>query len=214
MGIAERREREKEQRRNDILDAAEGLFFTKGIKEATMDQVAEAAELSKGTLYLYFKSKEEIYLGIYMRALRILHRMFDEVMVSEVTGIEKVRAIGRAYYGFSQQHPDYFDAMMYFDVEGLEPLAEGSMALECHNSGIGLLETVADAVRAGVEDGTIRSDLDPMKTAILLWAQTDGVIRVIGRKCEHLKEFEDIDLRHLINDFFEFAYNALRASGG
>jgi AcrR family transcriptional regulator len=213
MGIAERREREKEQRRNDILDAAEKVFFSRGIKDATVDQVAEAAELSKGTLYLYFKSKEEIYLGINMRALGILRGMFDAVMASEGTGIEKVRAIGEAYYEFSQKYPDYFDAMMHFDVEGLEPLGEGSLALECHNLGIGLLVTVADAVREGIEDGTIRPDLDPMKTAILLWAQTDGVIRIIAHKCRHLGEFENMDLKDMIKDFFQFAYSALRSNG-
>ena len=60
MGIAERKEREKEHRRNTILDAAEEVFFSKGINLATMDEVAERAELSKGTLYLYFKNKEEL----------------------------------------------------------------------------------------------------------------------------------------------------------
>ena len=67
MGIAERREREKDQRRNTILDAAEKVFFSQGINLATMDGVAEEAELSKGTLYLYFKSKEELFLGIACR---------------------------------------------------------------------------------------------------------------------------------------------------
>ncbi|MCK5408322.1 MAG: helix-turn-helix transcriptional regulator, partial [Candidatus Krumholzibacteria bacterium] len=60
MGIAERREREKEQRRIDIIDAAERVFFSKGWQAATMDDVAEAVELSKATLYLYFKNKEEL----------------------------------------------------------------------------------------------------------------------------------------------------------
>ena len=61
MGIAERKEREKEQRRKAILDAAEKVFFEKGLKYSTMDDVAEEAELSKGTLYLYFKNKEELF---------------------------------------------------------------------------------------------------------------------------------------------------------
>ena len=78
MGIAERREREKQRRRNDILDAAEHVFFEKGLKSATMDEVAEEAELSKGTLYLYFKSKEDLYLGITERALTVLKQMFQQ----------------------------------------------------------------------------------------------------------------------------------------
>ena len=64
MGINERKEREKLRRREEILTAAEELFFTKGIEHTTMDDVAERAELSKGTLYLYFKSKEDIHWEI------------------------------------------------------------------------------------------------------------------------------------------------------
>jgi hypothetical protein len=73
-----------------------------------------------------------------------------------------------------------------------------------------VLRLVADAIRSGIGDGSIRSDLDPMKTAILLWAQTDGVIRMVARKCEHMKEFENLDLRNLIEDFFSFVYGALK----
>ena len=64
MGIAERKEREKQQRREEIVQAAEEVFFSKGFEKSTMDDVAEKAELSKGTLYLYFKSKEELLIGI------------------------------------------------------------------------------------------------------------------------------------------------------
>ena len=91
MGTAERREREKEQRRNDIIDAAERVFFNKGLENATMDDVAEHAELSKGTLYLYFKSKEELYLAIHLRGNLILKEMFEAAVKKPKTGIEKVR---------------------------------------------------------------------------------------------------------------------------
>ena len=80
MVIAERKEREKEQRRNDIIDAAESIFFSKGIENATMDEIAEEAELSKGTLYLYFKSKEGLLFAIDLRAMKILLTMFKETI--------------------------------------------------------------------------------------------------------------------------------------
>lgn len=60
MGTHERKEREREHRREDILDAAQHVFFEKGLPTATMDEIAEIAELSKGTLYLYYKSKEDL----------------------------------------------------------------------------------------------------------------------------------------------------------
>ena len=61
MGSSERKEKEKEIRRKDILDAAERIFFTKGYRSATMDDVAKEAEYSKRTVYVYFSSKEQIY---------------------------------------------------------------------------------------------------------------------------------------------------------
>lgn len=210
MGTAERREREKEERRESILDAAEKIFFSKGVKEATMDEIAEAAELSKGTLYLYFRSKEEIYFGINLRALRILRAMFESVLAAGGPGVERMRAIGRAYYEFSQRYPDYFEAMMHFDAEVMTPEDAGPIGLECHEEGMKVLGLVAEGIRIGIEDGSIRGDRDPMKTAILLWAQTDGVIRIVARRCVHMKGFEDLDLRDLVEDFFTFVYGALR----
>ena len=99
MGVAERREREKEQRRQAILDAAEHLFFKKGVEDTTMDDVAEAAEFSKGTLYLYFKNREDIYHGIYHRGMEVLktikHRWPDsEVIV--VTGYPSIESAKEA----------------------------------------------------------------------------------------------------------------------
>jgi len=214
MGTAERREREKEERRNSILDAAEEVFSSTGVREASMAEVAERAEVSKGTLYLYFSSKEEIYLGINHRALKILRAMFETVMATGDPGIEKIRGIGRAYYEFSQKHPHYFEAMMHFDAEVTNLEEAGPVGLECHKEGMEVLGLVAQAIRTGIEDGSIRSDLDPMKTAVLLWAQTDGVIRVVARKCGHMKEFENLDLRNLIEDFFIFMYGALQPGGG
>ena len=73
MGIVERKEREKEHRREEIIDAAQRIFFQKGLSAATMDEIAEAAELSKGTLYLYYNSKEDLYLSVMLRGMDILH---------------------------------------------------------------------------------------------------------------------------------------------
>lgn len=210
MGIAERKEREKEQRKNDILDAAEKVFFSKGVKEATMDDIAEAAELSKGTLYLYFKSKEEIHLGISARALGVLKEMFEHALGRGANGLEKTREIGRAYFEFSQTYPDYFDAMVHFEGQDLDLSDDESWSSQCHRVAVDVLKLVARAIEIGIEDGTIRRDLDPMKTAVLLWGQTDGVIRIAARKCEHLSEFGDLAPDALVEALFEFASCAMR----
>jgi len=62
--IRERREREKAQRIRSILDAAEKVFFSKGYLKATMDEIALEAEISKPTIYQYFKTKDDLFFSL------------------------------------------------------------------------------------------------------------------------------------------------------
>lgn len=65
MGISERRQREKEQRRTEIIDAAERLFFSRGYEDVTMDDIAREVELNKATIYIYFNNKETLTLLLF-----------------------------------------------------------------------------------------------------------------------------------------------------
>ncbi len=210
MGIHERREREKRQRYNDIIDAAEEVFFEKGLDAATMDDVAEKAELSKGTLYLYFKSKEELYLGIALRAIEKLTDMFKAAVASEQTGLKQVRAIGQAYCEFSRKYPDYYNTMIYFDSSEQESIDPESLAAACTNSGFDTHKILQDAIENGIADGSIRSDLDPVKTGYLLWGQSLGIIMLIAKKGKMIRQNAPFDPEAMFNDFLDFAENSLR----
>ena len=191
MGTTDRREREKQHRIDAILDAALELFAEKGVKNATMDQVAEKAELSKGTLYLYFKSKEHMYFALDMRAGMILKERFAEAARSEKTGHDKVRAIGRAYYQFCNDFPNHFKAMSYIDNLDMKTYQE--VANEMIPGGAaGYKETslkiLHDAIEIGHKDGTIAEIFDPWMTSNLLWATSNGVIAMIRNKGDFLKQ--------------------------
>ena len=80
MGIQERKEREKERRRQQIIVAAKRVFSEKGFNKATMEDIAKEAELSPGTLYLYFKNKEELYASLSLRILQYLHIRVSHVI--------------------------------------------------------------------------------------------------------------------------------------
>ncbi len=79
MGIQERKEREKERRRQQILVAAKRVFSEKGYSRATMEDIANAAELSPGTLYLYFKNKEELFASLSLRILQYMIIRLEQV---------------------------------------------------------------------------------------------------------------------------------------
>ncbi len=78
MGIADRRQREKEQRKTGITDAAERLFFSRGYEDVSMEDIARDVELNKATLYLYFENKEALFATVVLRGIRILREKFTE----------------------------------------------------------------------------------------------------------------------------------------
>ena len=80
MGIQDRREREKEQRRNQIIVAARRVFHEKGFTNATIKNIAKEAELGFGTLYLYFKNKEELFAALSLRVLHYLNMRISHII--------------------------------------------------------------------------------------------------------------------------------------
>ena len=211
MGIAERRKREKEIRRNAILDAAEQLFFTRGIENTTMDDVADAAELSKGTLYLYFKNKEDLLHGIYLRGIKILKKLFQKALDLQGSGLQKVNAIGEAYFLFSKEYPHYFRAMNEMNPGEIDLQDTESNGYRCHLCTEEVMQLVASAVQLGIDDGSIRKELDPYQTAYLLWAQTSGLIQVINNKGVHMQKYHNISPDALIPALFDMIRHGMKA---
>ncbi|MCP5052779.1 MAG: TetR/AcrR family transcriptional regulator [bacterium] len=190
MGISERKERERRQRRSDILDAAEEVFFSRGVESATMDEVAEVAEYSKGTLYLYFKNKNELLHGIIGRGMEMLLFRFREATGREETGLAKVAALGTAYFKFYLDHPKYFTIMQHQDnhtpdAKEVEKNPNICKCLQLGEETIGLMQEV---VNVGIDDGTIRQDLDPLKLSLVLWGHTSGILGLIRDKRVFLED--------------------------
>lgn len=211
MGIAERRQREREQRRSAIIDAAERTFFSKGIANATMDDVAEVAELSKGTLYLYFKNKEDLYLAIILRAIAVLQDRLGKAAESKRTGIDQIEAIGRAYFSFYQEHPDYFNAMLFFESYHVNPDTDVGYGVECTQRSRQTFSICAAAVQTGIDDGTIRPDVDPMKTALTLYGLSTGLVQIISMKGRMIEEDHGLNPEELVETFFDLIDKSLRA---
>jgi TetR/AcrR family transcriptional regulator len=181
MSITDRREREKQMRRESIIDAAEKLFFAKGIAPTTMDEIAEAAELSKGTIYIYFKSKEEIFLAIMSRSINVLKSLFIKAFDSTSAGLEKVKAMGQAIFTFHKQYPHYFQTMIHhrdnfpIEIDCCDPAVEILI-----RDGESLSRLSIEAIQAGIDDGTIRPEVDPKKAALALYSMVLGLIHLIS----------------------------------
>jgi len=201
MGVAERKEREKKQRRKAILEAAEKVFFSKGVEEATMDDVAKAAELSKGTLYLYYKNKEDLLHAIVNNGLDILYNMFEKAVKKEKRGIDKILAVGKAYCEFYREETDYYKIILHQEPNGLIDdcnVETNPCVQESKEKGNRIFTFLREVVEIGIKDGSIRPDLDPMKVAVVLWGHSSGIMHIVAKKGAVLEEMLQVDSGELI----------------
>ena len=140
MGVSERKQREKVYRETSILEAAKKVFLAKGLLAATIDDIAADAELSKGTLYRYYRSKEEIMLAISEQATSELYVLFNKAAAGDDSGLEKVLRMIRAYYSFVLANPAYFGFIAFF--ESPLPVTNAGVVYETTNAIYGLFQTV------------------------------------------------------------------------
>ncbi|MHC4607207.1 MAG: TetR/AcrR family transcriptional regulator [Planctomycetota bacterium] len=175
MGTGDRKQREKEARRLAILGAAKEVFFEKGFHGATMDQIAERGELGKGTLYLYFPSKEDLYVSLLLEGLEILRGMMEEGTQGTDGWDNKIVGAGWAYYGFSREHRNFFRILFHMQNDELFKNVSPELYQRCIQKGLSCLAILAEAVHEGMEKGEIAKG-NPMEAAMVLWGFTNGVI--------------------------------------
>ncbi|WP_181391467.1 TetR/AcrR family transcriptional regulator [Methanospirillum stamsii] len=177
MSIADRKKREKEKRREDILNAAEKLFFSGEYDSITMNSIAEEAEVNKALLYYYFKDKQSLFLSVVTRGSRILLRMVKESETREVLGLEKISAIGKAYYQFAHDYPDYYRIGLFFRTRGFDitAITDSECLTEYKKIGNEIASLSISSIELGIQDGTIRSDLDPVEIYVVLSWIADNI---------------------------------------
>jgi len=194
VGIQERKEREKEARVNEILRAAEEVFFEKGLQSATMDEIAAKAELGKATLYIYYKSKEDLYLAVAMKGSAILYDMFVAGTSSGEPVLKLIMNLGDAYYRFFKEHRNYF--RMYYFLENAEMHTQVSdeMMSRCFQSDSKIWDLVIGLITRAINEGELRPDLDPFQAAVILWSNENGLMRQMDRMGEYWHQRMNIDL--------------------
>lgn len=205
MGIQERKEREKNQRQNEIIDAAEKVFFRTGFQNATMDEVAAEAELSKGTLYLYFAGKEELHFAISIRAMNIIYGMMGEKLTGKMSGLEKILEMGKIYIDFALKHPDYFNAILYFEGKEIDEKFKENPFIQNAFYQNNIFEKLTEIIQSAVDDKSVRDDIPAQVLAQSLWAQFTGVLQLISTKQGLLKSLDIKD-----NDIITGSFNIIK----
>lgn len=160
MVTTDRQKRKREKRRNEIIDAAEGLFYSKGFDKVSMDEIAQEIELSKGTLYFYFKSKDSLFFAIVFRRWADFGESITKKVSHGKTGFEKIQIMIKSLIEYAQENADYNDMFTTFWPQLYQRIDEQDMQTMKEIS-VEYMPRIHKAVMQGIEDGSVRNDLEP-----------------------------------------------------
>lgn len=194
MGTKERRERERSDTREKILDAARELFITKGYDKVSMRQVADKIEYSATALYGHFADKEALFLELCHEDFHRLAVLFGG-LTKVADPVERLKRIGYAYIDFGIKNPNHYRMMFMtahpaFQEKHNEQMGKGNPEEDSYAF---LRITVEEALR----EGAFRDDLkDPDLIAQTLWAAVHGVISLqIAKSADHWVQWTSLKKR-------------------
>lgn len=189
MGVLERREREKQELRQQILDTARALFAREGYESVTMRKIAEAIEYSPTAIYLYFKDKEQLINELCHADFRTLAGEFQKI--AEVRDpIERLKKTGAAYVEFGLRYPNHYRLMFMTPHPPHTPEMQADKGNPEQDAYAFLKVIVSQCIEAGMFRKEF-SDVEAVSQ--MLWASVHGLISLrIAKGCEEWVEWVPI----------------------
>lgn len=181
MATQERRQQERAHRKQEILRAARSVFAQHGFRRATVDEIARRAEIAKGTVYLYFESKEAILAELVLLALAELSARLEDASDGGRGARPEaaLRAMAEAYLRFAGSDPDYYRLLTAFESGDFEAGVSPSrrpLVIEGSNRA---LDLVTRAIADGMALGTFLPG-NPRQAAGVLWAALNGALALVA----------------------------------
>jgi len=183
MTTLTRTERRKQQMAAAILDAAQEAFAADGYEAASVEKIAEAADVAVGSVYNHFGSKEGLLWAVAERALEVDERYMDAAYRPDLSPREQIQAAGKWFFRFAIDHPEPFRllAFPHRPPEGPAAAIAERVAARVDEQN----QRLVAAIRAGIEAGELR-DVAPEEAATFLWAAWNGVL-ALGWRPDKLK---------------------------
>lgn len=177
MAISERRTRERNQRRNEIINAAEKLYFANDYDNVTMEDIANEAEVNKALLYYYFQNKEALFFAVHHRISKDLHDLHHKCFLLDTDGLSKLKAMGQSVFEFAKKYPDHFRLYSYARSERFATTdnedAKKSMKLFAE-----MWMYEVKAFDQGKEEGIIRKDINSLEMSVYLSLISMGTLNL------------------------------------
>jgi AcrR family transcriptional regulator len=216
MSVRERKERERLARREAILAAAAQVFAAYGVDGATVEMVARQAEVAVGTIYLYFFSRDDLFVSLMAERIGKLRARYLEIHARGLKPIDELREIGNAYFDYLRESRGLFLAQLSVtfsklslrltrdeELEHFERVRQ--LGRECFNLYRDSVKRMLDAT------GARTSRADATRAATVIWAALNGAFLLM----DDVKIFRDItglEAARLLEETFEFQIAAAQAA--
>jgi AcrR family transcriptional regulator len=184
MGVQERHQRERRWRGQAILTAAAQVFAKHGLEGATIEMVAREAEVAVGTVYLYFASRDDLYLKLIAHRAELLRARYLEIFARGLEPLEELKTIASAYLDylresrelFLSQHSVVF-SQLHKRLKRPSERRDFKTVMDLSHEIFGLWE---GTIRRAFEGGVIANSMGPRKTAAVVWASMNGAFMLMG----------------------------------
>jgi len=163
MEKLDRKVRERLTRRKEILLAAEKLFAAKGFFPTTMSEIAQEAQFGTGTLYKYFKSKEDLYFTLIDEKADEINGPVKAELSKKMSAIERIEKILRIQFEFIERNRNFF-RIYVSERSRFEWTVKDDLGKGIHEKMVAYIHLLAQVMKQGIKDGTFKPK-DPMDLA-------------------------------------------------
>ena len=187
----------KIEKKNRIIEAAVKVFALKGFYLAKVSDVAKAADVADGTIYLYFKNKDDLLISLFEQKMELILQRFREHLQNIVDPVEKLHNLIDLYFELIEEDKDLADV---FQVE----LRQSTKFLkDYHNQKfLDFLSLIASIIQEGMENGYFRADLNLDVVKIMIFGTLDEVARQWILGADSIYSLDDVkkDVKHILTN--------------
>jgi len=176
VGLLERRGKEKDSRKKLILKSARTLFFKKGFNNVTVDEIAKSSELGKGSIYLYFNSKEEIYAQILLNDIEDFNQQVSVLLNKKKIAADLLVEFSSIYVDFFFNDGELFRILMTYMLQPAKMNLTEKLNSQILTANARSIDVIGKILKLGVSSKEFSANINLKQNQNAIWGLLNGII--------------------------------------
>jgi AcrR family transcriptional regulator len=193
VGLLERRGKEKDSRKKLILKSARTLFFRKGFNNVTVDEIAKSSELGKGSIYLYFNSKEEIYAQILLNDIEDFNQQVSVLLNKKKIAADLLVEFSNIYVDFFFNDGELFRILMTYMLQPAKMNLTEKLNSQILTANARSIDVIGKILKLGVSSKEFSANINIKQNQNAIWGLLNGIISLYIFSGSQIKRRERIN---------------------